>query len=155
MRNPRRKRWGVALLALALLLAAALAASERWALTWYSPLRHSGTSSVGNWFAALARGELHAGYRSTAGSPNRWIPTPGVATDIISFGRWSDRTLIPKRISANLTRGWTIPLHIPNLVLIAAAVWLLRPGPPPGHCTKCGYDLRGLTPGPCPECGSR
>jgi hypothetical protein len=28
----------------------------------------------------------------------------------------------------------------------------LRP-PAPGHCTACGYDLRGAPPGPCPECG--
>jgi hypothetical protein len=23
----------------------------------------------------------------------------------------------------------------------------------PGYCATCGYDLRGLTSGRCPECG--
>ena len=27
--------------------------------------------------------------------------------------------------------------------------------PLPGHCRRCGYDLRGNVSGVCPECGSR
>ena len=29
------------------------------------------------------------------------------------------------------------------------------PGPPPGHCQDCGYDLTGNVSGVCPECGSK
>jgi hypothetical protein len=29
----------------------------------------------------------------------------------------------------------------------------LRPRPPAGHCTACGYDLTGNVSGVCPECG--
>ncbi len=26
---------------------------------------------------------------------------------------------------------------------------------PPGHCRRCGYDLKGNLSGTCPECGTR
>jgi hypothetical protein len=32
-------------------------------------------------------------------------------------------------------------------------VWWHAFGPEPGHCPKCGYDMRGLGERKCPECG--
>ncbi|MFO0835389.1 MAG: hypothetical protein U0638_10480 [Phycisphaerales bacterium] len=39
-------------------------------------------------------------------------------------------------------------------VYVQCAAWrdALREPIPPGHCTKCGYDLKELTK--CPECGT-
>jgi len=37
---------------------------------------------------------------------------------------------------------------------LALAVQRLRPGPRPGHCRRCGYDLTGNVSGRCPECGT-
>ena len=35
-----------------------------------------------------------------------------------------------------------------------ASVWPHKPGPLPGHCLKCGYNLTGNVSGICPECGT-
>jgi len=43
---------------------------------------------------------------------------------------------------------------MPLLGLIAGAlIWMGRRRAAPGHCRGCGYDLRGLGGGRCPECG--
>jgi hypothetical protein len=48
-----------------------------------------------------------------------------------------------------------IPL-LPLLIVLAAAtafLWYRDRPMPPGHCTRCGYDLTGNVSGICPECG--
>ena len=42
------------------------------------------------------------------------------------------------------------------LIAILLITLLFRPPKPipPGHCTRCGYDLTGNRSGLCPECGS-
>ncbi|MCC6971739.1 MAG: hypothetical protein IT434_16120 [Phycisphaerales bacterium] len=50
-----------------------------------------------------------------------------------------------------------LPLWIPTLV---TAIWTIRaiarrPATPQDRCAFCGYDLRHLTSGVCPECGVR
>ncbi len=40
------------------------------------------------------------------------------------------------------------------LSLVAAAAILLWRRARPGHCARCGHDLRGIASGRCPECGS-
>ena len=44
-------------------------------------------------------------------------------------------------------------------VLITALVlwrlhWIRRNTHPPGHCSRCGYNLTGNASGTCPECGT-
>lgn len=49
-----------------------------------------------------------------------------------------------------------IPIWMPLVVSAgtAAVGWRLRGRKPrPGQCGHCGYNLTGLTGGPCPECG--
>jgi hypothetical protein len=43
---------------------------------------------------------------------------------------------------------------VPILLAVAARRVFVRPSNiVPGHCSKCGYDLRGLIEPRCPECG--
>ncbi len=59
---------------------------------------------------------------------------------------------------SNSTRAVVIPLWMLLLVVAAPTArfwWLDRRRPRPGHCHKCGYDLRGNLPQGCPECGWR
>ena len=48
-----------------------------------------------------------------------------------------------------------IPVWMLLLVVAGPTVWLWRTERRvrPGHCPNCGYDLRGLNGGVCPECG--
>jgi hypothetical protein len=56
---------------------------------------------------------------------------------------------------------WTADIMLPmwmiTLPLALTTAWLwyrARPAIPPGHCAKCGYDLRRLESARCPECGT-
>lgn len=51
-------------------------------------------------------------------------------------------------------------IHVPFWLLLltvaaptAIAFYRDRRRIPPGHCSKCGYDLTGIVSGVCPECG--
>ena len=39
--------------------------------------------------------------------------------------------------------------------VVVAVLLARRRAPRPGHCRRCGYDLRGNVSGVCPECGAK
>jgi len=47
------------------------------------------------------------------------------------------------------------PLVAPFALLTCWVWWRHLRYLAPGHCSICGYDLRGNTSGACPECGAR
>ena len=54
--------------------------------------------------------------------------------------------------------GWTIGYLVFDTILVALiiAIWWLafRRTRGPTDCLGCGYDLRGVRDGACPECGA-
>jgi hypothetical protein len=59
-----------------------------------------------------------------------------------------------------LTFGWSPWVGVPLVAILLAVavptllVWRFVPKFPPGHCRRCGYNLKGLTQPRCPECGA-
>ena len=65
-------------------------------------------------------------------------------------------TLLPGWESIFGHRLLLLPLWPFVLLSALVAGWLWRrdrPRPGPGHCQRCGYNLRGNVSGVCPECG--
>jgi len=79
-------------------------------------------------------------------------PAPKSLWNRLGFYRnWADTG--PLRTS---DRDATLPLWLPAALCAAAPALSLHRRlrrPPPGHCPRCGYDLRA-TPDRCPECGA-
>ena len=72
-----------------------------------------------------------------------WHPVPRYCDFRTPGGRGRRHVLIPFWIPFALgTAGW----------LVLRRRWRRHP---PGHCTKCGYDLTANVSGVCPECGTK
>jgi len=81
---------------------------------------------------------------------------PGFTVRQVRSRFWSD-VLLPKYSQGQPTVLRT-PLWIPlTIVLVPGAIlWRLElRRVPPGHCSKCRFDLTGNVSGICPECGTR
>jgi hypothetical protein len=115
--------------------------------------------------AARTRGMINEGWtwqRHGSGNPFEGMGFPGAPWRTpLAFGTgsWSEGYAAGDPIAAKLdpSRGSsvTFPLWVAAaLFAMLPAAWLYRRlrRQPPGHCPRCGYDLRA-TPDRCPECG--
>lgn len=105
---------------------------------------------------SIARGALHFVHEDRGKATAK--PSVGWTADWIDsrFGlTWSPRASTSSAPSAFSTWSVRIPLWIPFLLLASpcAWFWFRHYTRTPGICDSCGYDLRGLTTGKCPECG--
>ena len=106
-------------------------------------------AAVALWSLGVGYG-LRSEYRVGKGQVVNIVRTEGpYPGSYVLWNHKSDRTL---------TYVWALPYW--KLVALSAAgpfLWAyhrLRPRRlPPGHCRRCGYDLRA-TPDRCPECGA-
>lgn len=59
-------------------------------------------------------------------------------------------------VSSTDSTAMLFELAILNAPAILAVIWLLAPPQPktPGHCSGCGYRLKGIRSECCPECGA-
>lgn len=90
-----------------------------------------------------------SGMRAQVWSPAPWRPARSDLTMTFAGA--------PNAVSPVITFGvqW-IPLWWPLVIFAAAGIAFTvhaRRARLAGQCPHCGYDLRGLEPGTCPECG--
>jgi hypothetical protein len=152
----RRRRGAIALASLGVILGGACIVSEFVGVAWWSPVRLTGAKAPGQDYVALARGEIRVGFRSTAGFFTRAIMNEGwwIGDARAVHFEPPTRSWIPRRRIGRLSDCFAFPLAPPAILLLGAAAYLRWRTPrDPAICPACGYDLRGLPAGRCPECG--
>jgi hypothetical protein len=126
--------------------------------------------SLGRFSVALCRGRMEL---ASASAPLSWhasgawlIHLPG-GNAFVALGPGSSWLPSSQRGSVTVgpaaAAGVTYSLAVvfvplwPWAILFAGSglvLWKLSRNQRAGHCKACGYDLRGVRAGPCPECGS-
>lgn len=165
-RNPERHRPRLrrAMRTLSILCAfAAIAAAVAWVWSARSPIAiNPGRASLS---MSSTHAELSLANISVVRDAKGWT-FPGASARVLVAGSPWRPSLSNAAMSTATPTGaaTTISLHvlfIPIWQLIAAllgasfvAARLARRSFPAGACASCGYDLRGIAPGPCPECGT-
>ena len=145
-KRKRRRRWHrpakwLALAACAVTLVIALLSLEYGVVV----RRFTGRSV---WAAGIAGGAVFVGPQGSA-------PFTGWATEWAL--REDDALFLSPRFRPAPGEPFVLPLWLPLALLGAGAGWLFwadRQRRDFDECRKCGYDLAGLSPGPCPECGA-
>ena len=102
-------------------------------------IEYRGLSTQSQW--VLCRWNLSSGLSSWSWRDIGWVRGQRGDAPILSFRQfWLPTWLV------------VVPTMLPLCLGVGIRLCRRRRGRP-GHCRKCGYDLRG-TPGRCPECGT-
>lgn len=151
-RGWKRRGWLLAVAVLVIIQIVSVTLPPRWV----SPSRdfQCGLSRSGVWFWSLSSGEFtyaQRGFQRGADGPLRWLPTWLRGTATVHAGSNPPVTLAGTQAS--------IPIYFFGIA--ALLLWMLSFIPTwrrhhrarKGLCFACGYDLRGQSSAPCPECG--
>lgn len=154
VRNAKVGKWACA--GLAVLVSVVGIANLHWGVYWLTG------STPPMWQVTIARGLLVATHFDTPGPGAMVKMSRGpVGVQVARIGSdlrlaqapgWSDTT---NPASMVRVRTLAVPLWPGAWVLglFALACWWFDRNPA-GHCARCGYDLRGIKDGTCPECGA-
>lgn len=156
MTTHAKRRSAAVLGTAALLVALAAGASEVRAVMWWSAVVLPGGPYQR--FAGITAGEIRIGRRGTAGFFTRAIAHPGwrITRPNAVLSDFRERSWWPRKRSARQTRAWIFPLWPAAAVLAGASAvaWTSARRHTHGTCSRCGYDLAGITHHLCPECGA-
>jgi hypothetical protein len=145
-------RWGLGIVAL---LAALLFGVSVWweAYVLSAPISIFGRGGSGLGCGVM-RGIVYVGGWWDSGPPT-WDPECSIeSAEGEEFHWWFD---------------WQVEWGASGVLIVGAPLWLLLVGPglgwvglrwwgrgaPAWACARCGYDLRGIKGGVCPECGKQ
>lgn len=105
---------------------------------------------------SIVRAALHFVHEERGALPAK----PAAVWTFDWIDAWPGLLWSPRATASNTTAvfsSWSVrvPLWIPFLLLASPCAWFWYRhfNRTPGICESCGYDLRGLTAGKCPECG--
>lgn len=158
MKKPRRKyRWLMWSSALGLVLTLAAAVySEIWGV-WYC----QDPNGPSNFFALDRSAVTLIYYPNPPGGFFTGIPlySQGWSTRKVMIRAFTPREWVPKlgfnEVAGSGYAHVRMPLWVPAFTFGGLAVWGWKMGGRrgTGECRKCGYDVRGVVGGVCPECG--
>ena len=103
------------------------------------------------WSASSRPSAVHLGHMDFFGEETGVSGQTG--WQFFGFG-WASGAYGVRRVQVLVVPDWSLALATALVPVgwLYARSWLRR-GLRPGHCRRCGYDLRA-TPGRCPECGA-
>jgi predicted RNA-binding Zn-ribbon protein involved in translation (DUF1610 family) len=155
VRLSRILRWGV--------LAALLLLGSVWITSGLVGAGGAGHNRFGSWYAIAHRGRVSVLWTPAATAPSG----PNYTSFFFDRNRHPDERWTGFQMRWNLAwkRPWpssglrwvSVPLWIPIVTLLPVlpVLGFVRAKARHGRslCTRCGYDLAGLTSRTCPECG--
>jgi hypothetical protein len=101
---------------------------------------------------------VHRIGRKTPGHPLLWLASLvlfAVLSALAAHDEYTHRGEWPNALSTMALWLGASVLLLWRAALVARLCWKMydnHPGYGPGHCRRCGYDIRA-TPERCPECG--
>ena len=123
-------------------------------ILWVAGSKLDFSYSRRGWTLGLSKGMLR--YREY---PLWYVPPLGAHLSVYgSFNMGFRAPEVSRRFNTYVLMPMWLPFVatvVPTLLLWLPELRRIRSGVPPGHCSGCGYNLKGNESGVCSECGAK